>query len=171
MDALAAAAGGTLCVWRREQPDDFDEVVSALQGPYARALLMVCAHSLPRGNDIASRIVSVVRSVVITPLADRARELHRIIDAYAADAIAAFGGGALAPADQEWIERHASGSLQQIEMATRRIVALHVCGESITQASKLLSMSHGSLSDWLARRSLPGKPAMPDDDDDGTEER
>lgn len=34
MDALAEAAGGTLCVWRREQPDDFDEVAEALQGPF-----------------------------------------------------------------------------------------------------------------------------------------
>jgi hypothetical protein len=80
MEALAAAAGGTLCVWRRQQPDDFDEVVSALQGPYARALLVVCAHAhaLPRGNDIASRIVPVVRSIVLPPSADRARELHRV---------------------------------------------------------------------------------------------
>lgn len=171
MVALAEAAGGTLCVWRREQPDDFDDVVSALQGPYARTLLMVCAHALPKGNDVASRIVTIVRSIVIPPLADRARELHRIIDGYAADAIAAFGGGWLAPADWEWIENNASGSLHQIAMATRRIVALHVCDESVTRAARLLSMAHGSLSDWLARRSLPGKAAMPDDDEDEPDEK
>jgi hypothetical protein len=61
--------------------------------------------------------------------------------------------------------------LQQIAMATRRIVALHVCDESVTHASKLLAMSHGSLSDWLARRTLPGKCPMPDDDDDGADDR
>jgi hypothetical protein len=165
LDALAEAVGGTLCVWRRQQPDDFDEVVAALSGPLARALLMVCAHALPKGNDIASRVVSVVRSIIVPPLADRARELPRIIEAYAADAITAFGGGWLAPADWEWIESHASGSLPQIGMATRRIVALHVCDESVTRAAKLLSVSHGSLSDWLARRSLPGKSAMPEDED------
>jgi hypothetical protein len=165
LDALAEADGGTLCVWRRQQPDDFDEVVAALSGPLARALLMVCAHALPKGNDIASRIVTVVRSIVIPPLADRRRELHRIIDAYAADAIAAFGGGWLAPADWEWIENHACGSLHHIGMATRRIVALHASDESVTRAAKLLAVSHGSLSDWLARRSLPGKSAMPEEDD------
>jgi hypothetical protein len=171
MDALAAAAGGTLCIWRNQQPDDFDEVVAALREPPARALLIVCAHALPRGNDIASQIVTVVRSILIPPLADRARELTRIIDAYFADAISAFGGGWVTPADREWVANHACGSLHQIGMATRRIVALHVCDESVTQASKLLAMSHGSLSDWLARRTLPGKPPMSYDDDDDTDDR
>ena len=49
-------------------------------------------------------------------------------------------------------------------MATRRIVALHLCDESVTRAAKLLSMAHGSLSDWLARRSLPGKAGMTDEE-------
>ena len=170
MDALAEAAGGTLCVWRREQPDDFGEVASALQGPKAKALLMVCAHAPPKGNDVASRIVTTVRSIILPPLSSGARELRRIIDAYAQDAIAAFGGGWLAPADWEWIEHNASGSLQLIGMAARRIVALHLCDESVTRAAKLLSVSHGSLSDWLARRSIPGaSPAPMDDDEDEAE--
>jgi hypothetical protein len=166
MDALAAAAGGTLCVWRNQQPDDFDDVVSALRGPLARALLIVCAHALPRGNDIASQIVTIVRSIRVPPLADRGRDLHRIIDAYGADAVSAFGGGWMAPVDGEWVANNASASLHQIGMATRRIVALHACDESVTQASKLLAMSHGSLSDWLARRTLPGRAPIPDEDDE-----
>jgi len=146
--------------------------VSALRGPFARALLVVCAHALPRGNDIASQIVTVVRSILIPSLADRAQELHRIIDEYAAEAMDAFRGGWMAPADREWVAGNASGSLHQIGMATRRIVALHACGESVTQASKLLHISHGSLSDWLARRTLPGRPTMPyEDDDDGADDR
>jgi hypothetical protein len=165
MDALAEAAGGTLCVWRREQPDDFDEVASAVQGPYAKALLMVCAHAPPKGNDVASRIVTSVRSIFLPPLSNRPRELRRIIDAYAADAIAEFGGGWLAPVDWEWIEQNASGSLELIDMATRRIIALNLCDEGVTRAAKLLSMSHGSLSGWLARRSLPGKIDMSDEED------
>jgi hypothetical protein len=28
-------------------------------------------------------------------------------------------------------------------------------------------MAHGSLSDWLARRSLPGKAGMTDEEEDG----
>jgi hypothetical protein len=167
MDALAAATGGTLCIWRHQQPDDIDEVVSALRVPSPRALLVVCAHAAPRGSDIASQIVTVVRSIRLPPLTERRGELHRIIDAYARDAMAAFGGFFTA-ADREWIASDASGSLHQIAMATRRVVALHACGESLTAASKLLSMSHSSLSDWLARRELPSRPPLPyDEDDDG----
>ena len=126
---------------------------------------MVCAHAPPKGNDVASRIVTSVRSIVVPPMSDRAPELRRIIDAYAADAVAELGGGWLSPADWEWIERNASGSMQLIGMATRRIIALHLCDESVTRAAKLLRMSHGSLSDWLARHSLPGKVDISDEED------
>jgi hypothetical protein len=165
LDALAAAAGGTLCVWRHQQPADFDEVVAALRGLASSALLIICAHALPRGNDIAAQIVTVFRSILVPPLADRAKDLPQIIDAYANDAITAYGGW-LAPADREWIAGHASDTLAQIEMATRRIVALHACNDSVTAAAKLLSLSHGSLSDWATRRALPGRSQMPAVDED-----
>lgn len=154
MDALAEAAGGTLCVLRREQPDDFEKVVSALRSPVATALLMVCAPAPSPGNDIVSRIVTSVRSIDVPPLSCRKMELHRIIDAYAQDAIADFGGGSLAQADTAWIESDASDSLGEIWKATRRIVALRRCDGKITRAAELLSMSQASLSDWIASRPL-----------------
>jgi len=160
LDALAAATGGTLCVWRNKQPADFDELVATLRPPASRVSLVICAHAFPRGNDIASQIVTVFRSIHLPPLAERARELHQIIDAYANDAITTFGGGWLARADRDWIAGHASDTLTQIEMAARRIIALHACGESVRPAAKLLSMSPGSLSDWGARRALPGGSQM-----------
>jgi len=170
MDALDAAAGGTLCVSRRYQPDDLDAVVSALRTASGRALLMVCAHARPRGGDIASQIVTVVRAIVLPPLAHRARELPRLIEAYAADAIAAFGGW-ISPTDRQWVAENAASSLHEIATATRRIVALHACGEAVTPAAKLLGMSHGALSTWFARRSLPGKSPMAgaEDEDDANE--
>lgn len=171
MPALAAIQGGTLCVWRNQLPEDFDEIISALRRPSERALLIVCAHALPRGNDIASQIVTVGRSVLIPPLADRTRELHRIIDEYAADAIAEFGGGSISAADREWVANSASGSLHQLGMAIRRIVALHACRGIVTQAAKLLEVTHGSLSVWLARRTIPDAPGVPcEDDEDATED-
>jgi hypothetical protein len=154
MDALAEAAGGTLCVLRREQPDDFEKVASALRSPVATALLMVCAPAPSMGNDIVSRIVTSVRSVDFPPLSSRKRELHRIIDAYAQDAIADFGGGSLAQADTAWIESDASDSLGEIWKATRRIVALRRCDGKITRAAELLSIFQASLSDWIASRPL-----------------
>jgi hypothetical protein len=165
LEALAAAAGGTLCVWRNQQPADFDEVVAAVRGPASRVSLVVCAHAFPRGNDIASQIVTAFRSILLPSLADRARELYRIIDAYANDAITTFGGW-LAPADRDWIAGNASDTLTQIEVATRRIIALHACDESVTLAAKLLSVSHGSLSAWLARRALPGSHIRLMDEDE-----
>jgi hypothetical protein len=165
MEALATAAGGTLCLRRNQQPEDLDDVVAALRTPAACALLIVCAHAVPRGNDIASQIVTVFRLIRIPPLAERAREMDRIIDAYAADAIASFGGQ-LAPADREWVASNASDSLHQLGMAIGRIVALHACDGTVTQASKLLGISHGTLSDWLARRTLPGRPSTSYEDDD-----
>jgi hypothetical protein len=170
MEALTAAAGGTLCVGRHELPSDFDEVVAALRAPSAQTLLMVYANTVPRGADIAAQIVTVVRSILIPSLGDRRQEIYRIIDAYDAyadEAVAAFGRGWLTPADRVWLAEYAVDSLQHLGMATRRIVALHACDESIVQAAKLLSISHGSLSIWVARRSLPSKPMQDDDDDDG----
>ena len=160
LEAMAAAEGGTLCVWRKQLPPDFDEVVAALRGPSARVLLIICAHSPPKGNDMASRVVTVFRSIIVPPLADRAHELPRIIEGYASDAITAFGAW-FGQADRDWVAGNASETLSQIEMATRRIVALHACGESVTHAAKLLDISHGSLSDWLARRTLPRGAQMP----------
>jgi len=157
-------------VSRRYQPDDLDAVVSALRTASGRALLMVCAHARPRGGDIASQIVTVVRAIVLPPLAHRARELPRLIEAYAADAIAAFGGW-ISPTDRQWVAENAASSLHEIATATRRIVALHACGEAVTPAAKLLGMSHGALSTWFARRSLPGKSPMAgaEDEDDANE--
>jgi hypothetical protein len=167
LNALTAARGGTLCFWRYKLPADFDEVVAAVRGrgSASRVLLVVCAHSLPRGSDIASQVVTVFRSILLPPLSGRARELTRLIDAYADDAIATFGGS-LPPEDRNWIARNASGTLSQIEMETRRIVVLHACGESVKSAAKVLGMAHGSLSDWLARRALPGRSPMPATDED-----
>lgn len=100
MDALAEAAGGTLCVLRRDRPEDFDEVASALQGPAATALLMVCGPAPSEANDVVSRIVTGGRSIDLPLLSRRKPELRRIIDAYVQDAIAEFGGGSLERPDR-----------------------------------------------------------------------
>jgi hypothetical protein len=122
---------------------------------------VICAHAPLRGNDIASQVATVFRSIFVPPMADRSKELGQIIDAYARDAITSLGGelaatdslgGELTPTDRDWIARYASGSLDEIEMATRRFIALHACKDSVTLAAKYLGITHGSLSDWLSRR-------------------
>ncbi len=154
MMALAAAAGGTLCVWQGRQPDDFDKVVTARRDPASRVQLVVCTHTLQHREPL------IASPIVLPPLAKRATELNRIIDAYAADAVAELGGS-FTPSDRVSVRQHEAATLAQIEKATRRLVAIRGAAGSITRAASQLGMSHGALSEWITRRTLP----VLDDDD------
>jgi len=147
-DALAAAAGGTLCVWRNRQPIRFAEVVGAIREPDSRVQLVVCSRTLLHGEPV------IASPIILAPLARRASELDRIIDAYAADAIAEIGG-AFRPADRAWVRTNEAGTLSQIEVATRRLIALRSASGAVARAAQQLGLSHGTLSEWLARRTLP----------------
>jgi FHA domain len=146
MDALAAARGGTLCVWHSRLPPDFAQVVEARRKLAARVQLIVCRHTIKVTDAV------VGSPIVLPPLEERTGEIGRIIDAYACDAGAA-PGRTLTAADRVWIETHEAETLAQIERATRRLVAIRSTG-SITRAAAELGMAHGSLSEWIARRTL-----------------
>lgn len=152
--ALGAAAGGTLCAWHRRQPTSFAEVVAAVRHPDSRVQLIVCARTLLHGEPV------VASPIVVPPVMRRLHELSRIIDAYAADAVAELGGLFL-PDDREWVEIHEAATLTQIEVATRRLLALRNARGRIKPAADQLGMSHGALSEWLARRMM-----LPDPDPD-----
>jgi FHA domain len=141
-EALAAAEGGTLCVWPR-QPHDFAQVVEAHRNPSSRVQLIVCTRTQQPDPLIAP--------IVLPSLTERASEIDRIIDAYAINAGAVLGE-TLTTSDREWIRRHESRTLAQIEKATRRFTAMRTHG--ITRAADLLGLSHSALSEWLARRTL-----------------
>jgi len=142
LEALAAAEGGTLCVWPR-QPSDFAQVVEAHRNPSSRVQLIVCTRTHQPDPLIAP--------VILPPLAECAFELDRIIDAYVVDA-GAMPDGTLTTSDRAWIRSHESRTLAQIEKATRRFVAMRIHG--ITRAADLLGLSHSTLSEWAARRTL-----------------
>lgn len=142
LEALAAAEGGTLCAWPR-QPGDFAQVVAAHRNPSSRVQLIVCTRTHQPDPLIAP--------VILPPLAARAFELDRIIDAYAVDA-GAVPDETLTTSDRVWIRSHESRTLAQIEKATRRFVAMRIHG--ITRAADLLGLSHSTLSEWVARRTL-----------------
>jgi hypothetical protein len=90
---------------------------------------------------------------VVLDLRDRAGELSRIIDEYALDAIEALA----APSDcftdveRSWVAAHASWSLEQIEKATLRLVALRT-SRNLSGPAARLDMAPVSLARWLARR-------------------
>lgn len=157
MEALSAAAGGTLCIWQNRRPDDFDQVIEARRrNPAMRVQLVVCTHTLqPTAPLIASPIV-------FPPLSERSSELDRIVDAFAADA-GATPGATLTLVEREWIYQHEATSLSRILKATRRLIAIRKNDGVMTHAAADLGMAHGTLSEWFARRTLE---IGGDDDDD-----
>jgi hypothetical protein len=150
MPALRAAAGGSLCVWARRLPRDFEEVRRALRDPAARTQLVVCA------RDPSEVGLLVATAIVVPALATRAEEMDRIIDEYVADAVATRGGqtGSFTASDRAWVLAHAAHALPEIEKATRRLLAIREAG-NLNRAAARLGLARVSLKKWIGRRSLP----------------
>jgi len=82
-------------------------------------------------------------------------ELDRMIEAYGLDAVAALGASELGfrPHDLEWVRASGIATLDELEEATRRLVALRNWG--VTDGAKRLGLTHGALSRWARWRGLP----------------
>jgi hypothetical protein len=150
MAAIQAAAGGSLCVWARRLPRDFEDVRCALQDPAARVQLILCAREPSDAGIFVGTPITVPR------LATRADDLTRIIDEYAADAAATLGmqPNSFPSSDREWVLENAAYSLPEIEKATRRLLAIRETG-NLNQAAARLGMARISLKKWIGRRPLP----------------
>lgn len=146
MLALSKATGGTMCVWGHRPLADFDQVVAALEEPTSRVQLVVCYRTLP-----PSRQRHRSPTILLPPLAERASELPRIVDAFAADAVQEFGG-TLTAQSRAWVLEHASADLARIATATARVVALNSAGGNVGEAALLLGLSKSSLLEWFAKR-------------------
>jgi hypothetical protein len=85
-------------------------------------------------------------------------ELPRIVEEYAAEAIAALRPlrpwDSFTVADLRWVVECAATSLPEIEKATLRVVAIKMSA-SLSDAARLLGMAPVSLARWLGRRSQP----------------
>jgi len=150
-EAFAAAAGGTLCVYRRRLPRNFSAVVRMFREPDARVQLVICGGR----RDKYEALLATLAPIVIPPLQERAGELLRIVEGYAADAAAALSSTTpLSRNDLDWICRYCASSLHAIEDATRRVAALREAGNT-ARAARLLGMGHTSLAEWLQRRCGP----------------
>jgi pSer/pThr/pTyr-binding forkhead associated (FHA) protein len=154
LEALAAANGGTLCIGPKP-PRDLAQVMEAHRDPKSRVQLIVC--SLARQHD------PLIAPIVLPPMAERAHELDRIIDAYAVDA-GAPPEATLSAEARAVIRRQESRTLAKIEEATQRYVANELYGT--TRAAELLGRAHSSISEWLARRTLENTAGRDDDEDD-----
>lgn len=152
MDALGQAIGGSLCVWSRRLPRDFDEVRLALRDPALDVTLIVCSES-------SRRALCAVDPVAIPPLTSRALEVPRIIDEYAEEIAAATCATVpLTAADREWILRNSASSLGEIDKGGRRLLAVRNHGDSTSAAAWALGMAPISLARWLGRRARVAGP-------------
>jgi pSer/pThr/pTyr-binding forkhead associated (FHA) protein len=148
--ALVAAQGGSLCVLSKRLPRDFAQVRAELRAQHVRVQLIVCMQDPGDGQAFEATRIS------IPPLETRRRELPRIIDEYAAEALRRLSiEGQLRAADRAWIASCSASSLPEIEKGTRRIVAVRHTGGNITAAAEMLGMSAVALRAWLARRECP----------------
>jgi hypothetical protein len=150
-EALAAAAGGSLCVRRRRPPHNFTSLVAKLRATWDVQYICLdedCLQWLVRPGPIE-----------IPSITARRAELPKIIDEYVFDAIVELTPPphtlALPESDRRWLcENAASMPLAEIEKAAMRLVALR-SSPNLSHAASRLGMAPVSLSRWVARRKLP----------------
>jgi len=151
VDAFRAASGGSLCVRRRRLPDDFSAIVPRLRRTHDVQYIIVCANV----DEAVDPLLVLPAPIQVPPLASRTHEVERIVDEYAADAVAELHArdACFTPVDRRWILEHAT-SLTEIEKATIRVVALRM-SRHLSEAAERLGMAPVSLWRWILRRKLP----------------
>jgi hypothetical protein len=152
--ALAAAAGGTLCVSANDLLWCVDEIVERRHRSAARVQLIILVTAVRRLRPI---VAAVTEPIMLTPLSKRKHELLRIIDELTVEAAHTLGiePSRLSDADRRTILRFDAGTVPAIERATLRIVALRHW-RYFARAAHELGMAHASLMEWAAPRKLGG---------------
>jgi hypothetical protein len=92
-------------------------------------------------------------AIHLPPLQIREAEIPRIIDEYAADAIATLRApqDRFSDDDRRWVMRYSSRTIPEIEKGTLRLVALKI-SQGPHHAAMRLGMAPVSLARWLGRR-------------------
>ncbi len=152
-EALALAAGGSLCIRNRRPPPELPELLRRIDAPDSRVQLIVCMGS----HERYSWLFAGPMLIEVPPLGIREIELPRIIRSYADDALAALHASppCFSERDLDWIKTHSATSLSEVEKAAFRIVALKKAMGNAAQAAAMLGMAPVSLTRWLDRRVLP----------------
>jgi hypothetical protein len=157
VDALTAANGGTLCIRTSSFPHDIDDVMRRFCEPGCDVQLFLCMQYGRRKTFFAG-----AQPIEIPSLQGRDRDLTRIIQEFAQDAITSLGvpQTAFLDEDRRWVLDNADYTIPEIQKATLRVVALRA-SRNLHQASLLLGIKAISLSHWLERRGqLPFGTAM-----------
>lgn len=156
-EAIAAARGGTICMRAKRLPHDFAAVIDRVRDPSAHVQTVVCWGQL----DPRHPLLVVPAPIVLPSICERKGELSWIVEEYAMDAIATLNARAecFTVDDRTWVTEHASRSLDEIDKATLRIVAIRM-SHNLSDAAARLDMAPVSLSRWFSRRPrLP--PLLP----------
>lgn len=155
LQALPAAKHGSLCVRIGHLPPDFVAVRTSLQDRDARVQLIMCASKTTDAMKFG------VNPVIIPPLAQRRREIDRIVSEYVADAAAELRlpRSSFPDADEKWIVANAATSLSEIEKATLRVLAIReaerVPGRgALNRAATRLGMRRFSLARWVVKHKF-----------------
>ncbi|HWO25747.1 MAG TPA: hypothetical protein VNO30_43710 [Kofleriaceae bacterium] len=152
--ALDWAVNGMLCVDARGLPRDIRAVIANLRTPDRRVRLVACADSAESVAELATMISRIV-TISIPPLTERADEIERLLEAYGWDAVEELGASCLGfwPGDLELVRAGGIATLDEIEDAARRLVALRNWG--VTGGAERLWLTHGALSRWARRQGIP----------------
>ncbi len=148
--AFRAARGGSLCLHEAHRPRDPRSMAALIRGPGAKVQIIVCGNARDELHPYLLRPAPIL----IPRLRDRASEIPRIVDEYAADAISALGASEadFNDTDRTWVLDHAATTLREIETATLRLVALRQGDGVVNRAAVQLGMTHIGLTRWLQRR-------------------
>jgi hypothetical protein len=154
--AFHAARGGSLCVRARRLPDDFSSMVALMRNPGAAVQLIICADARFDRHPFLALPVPIR----VPSLRTRVKELPRIVDEYAADALRELAApdACFTEADHQWVLEHNPWTLPEIEKATLRLITLRM-SKNLSRAAERLGMAPVSLSRWLDRRRPQLAPA------------
>lgn len=142
--AIGAAAGGTLCISNDRTAAARAQLVSKLaQTPDVRLLVW---------GSKPEQLGEPFRCIALPSLHRREPELDRLIDAYAAAAIASLGAS---PSSynaevRAEVRRRGPTSLTAMERTVTRLIAM-LEFKSVTRAASQLGITHAALSRWLKR--------------------
>jgi hypothetical protein len=154
--AVKMALGGSLCVRKERLPRDLAAMLAEVRELDAYLQLVICS-SHPREREVLATPVHV------PSLEERTKDLPRIVDEYALDATAALHvpPTAFTSDDRAWVLENAASSLEEIEKATLRCVAIRT-SDDLPHAAERLGMAKVSLERWMARHDAPtGSSAKP----------
>jgi hypothetical protein len=120
LEALIAAAGGTLCVPTDRLPEGFEPMISRWRESKTRIQLILCAPS-------TSPVLSATSDpIVMVPLSMRWHDRFRIMNDVITETAAEFGIPAIeiSRADRELIVASEAETLPELERTTTRVVAI-----------------------------------------------